>query len=291
MVIAAPNATIIRHTSEGVDPFLFICLRFGFVALIAAPFAYKYRKEITKKTFTYAMIVSIAIFSAVFSFVYALQQAPASYVSIITLITPITFVLYSIKLTGDKVSRRSALGVVLAALGAFVVVFSPIALSQHAEFKFYPLATLLILINTLTYPLATIYSKKANEAGMKIISIIGFSSVVTFSLSLIMMVLFGDMNSEQITNKALWGVVYSGLAVALIARALGTKAYEHIGAAAISSLFYIEILMSIAIPIFVLNEKLSLGMILGGALILLGVYFVEFKSMSKIKRLHLHRHH
>jgi len=70
-------------------------------------------------------------------------------------------------------------------------------------------------------------------------------------------------------------VGYSGIVVALIGRALNVWSYERVGGAVMSALGYLETFVAILIPVVVLNEKLSPEMVIGGVLILFGVYIVE----------------
>jgi len=291
ILLGAPNATIIKYTSADIDTYVFNCLRFALPTIICLPYIYKTRKQLNRKSLGYAALVGLFLSIAVITFVPALKMAPASYVSILTLISPIIFVMYSIKLTSDKIDSRAIVGITMAALGAFVIVFLPVALAQGGKFEFYPESTILMLINALTYPLAVIYSRKSNEAGLNLISVMGISSIIIVAVNAVIVLGSLSWQPEEVTGRALIGIVYSGIIVALIARALAVASYEHVGAAVISSLTYLETMIAIAIPMFFLGEKLSIGMVAGGALILTGVYLAEHHKSKHSSHFHLHRHH
>lgn len=291
ITLGAPNATVIKYTAEGMDMFVYNSLRFALPALICLPFIYKERKRINSKNLSYSVLVGLFLSAAVTTFVPALKMAPASYVSILTLITPIIFVIYSIKLTNDKINSRGVAGITLAALGAFLIVFLPVALAQGGQLEFYPGATVLMMINALTYPLAVIYSRKANEAGLSLVSIMGISAIVIFFVSATVVIAQSSWQPQDVTTRNIAGILYSGIVVALIARMLSVASYERIGSAVVSALAYLEIMMAIGIPIVLLNEELSVGMVFGGALILLGIYLVEYHKSKHTKHFHLHRHH
>jgi drug/metabolite transporter (DMT)-like permease len=156
---------------------------------------------------------------------------------------------------------------------------------------FYPLATVLGLINCVTYTLAIIYMRKANEKGVTMPSMVGASALVVAVISFVLFMAVGD-HSKTPTDISFWFAVgYSGIVAALIGRVLNVKAYEHVGASLMSALAYLEMFIAILIPVFVLNEKLSPAMVVGGIFILLGVYVVEHHKHPHVKHHITMRHH
>lgn len=289
--MAAPNGTIIKYTSTEISPFIFNGLRFGLMAIICSPYIIAARKKITFKNLKATFVVSFFMFSAVMSYVIAIQASQASYVSIITLLTPVVFVIFSLKLTGESVSRRAVAGITLAALGAFIIVAFPVAFQQGASFRFYPLATFFGLCNVITFPLAIIYSKKANDQGLPLTAILGISAWAIFIITMLISILLGDWSGTSFSSTSIIGIVYSGVIVAFLARIMGVASYEHLGSPVISGLSYVETLLAIVIPVIILGEKLSIEMVVGGALILLGVYFVEHHKSVHHKHYQLFKTH
>ena len=276
-LLAAPNATIIKYVTGSLSPFLFNSIRFGLLAILTLPFLYQARRKFSAKNLRYVMLAGLFMAAAVVFYVQAIAYSQASYVVILSLLTPIVFVLYATRMTNEKVNLRSAAGIALAAAGAFTIVALPIALKQQASFHFYPLATLFVLINVFTFPLMIIYSKKSNESGLPLTAILNIVAWWVFVLNLIIyLVSSWKSPSPVIISWQVWvGIIYSGAIVAFTARWLNVASYEHIGAAVSSALAYLETLIAIIIPVVILHETLSTEMVVGGALILLGVYLVE----------------
>lgn len=291
MVLAAPNSMVIKYLGVDLDIFVFNASRFAILSLICLPFVLMHLKKMNSRNIKYSLLAGFYLSIAVVSFVAALQKGPASYVSMLALLSPILFVIYSIKLTGDKIKPKALAGITLSALGAFVIVFLPIAIGQGAELQFYPAATLLMLINVFTFPLVIIYSKKANEAGLNLISVMGLSSTIVFVICSVLALFFATWDSSDFTFKSVFTILYSGVVVALFSRLLNIASYEHVGAAVTSALGYFEILLAISLPIIIFDEQLSFATIIGGVLILGGVYLVEYKKSNHIKHYFLHRHH
>ncbi len=290
-VMAAPNGTIIKYIISDTSPFVFNACRFGLMALVTTPYILRSRKKINSKNFTSALVVGIFMLMAVMSYVAAIKTSQASYVSILTLLTPIVFVLMSVRITGEKISRRAVAGITLAAIGAFIIVALPIAFKQDASFHFYPLATFFGFCNVLFFPLAIIYSKKANDNGLPLTTIMGISAWSIFVVTALVSTVMGSWSSTTFNTSYLLAIIYSGLVVAFLARVLGVASYEHLGSPVISGLSYLETLLAIIIPVAVLGEQLSIEMVIGGALILLGVYFVEHHKSVHHKHYQLFKSH
>ena len=292
VLLAAPNSTVIKYTVEGIDPSLFNALRFGLLAICLTPYMFLKRRKFTAQSLKYSLYVGFFMSIAVAAFVWAIHLSQASYVSILTLLTPIIFIFYSMKLDSQQINRRSFAGISLAAAGAFTIVALPIVVNQKAGFVFYPLATLFILGNCLSFPLAIIFSKKAHQAGLPVMATLGVSAWVVVVVSVFMLPLTWNSTSlPTLTPGLLFGIFYSGAVVALISRILNILSYEKIGAVVNASLTYAETLIAVTLPVFILHEKLSREMVIGGVLILLGVYVVEHHKSSHHKYAHLHRHH
>lgn len=288
VLLAAPNSTFTKFGTGDINPVLFVALKFFLIGLVTLPFIFRERSQLTPSNVRHSILPSVGMAVTVLSYVCAISLSQASYVSIITLITPIFFVIFSNRITGEKITKRAIFGITLAMIGAIIVVLLPIAIKQSGEFTFYPLATVFALINTVMFPITIIYYKKANDEGMPLLSLMNISSwivsiiciVILFIMTIIFKVTFDSPNAP-----ALIAIAYSGLAVSLLSRTIGIKSYEHIGSASMSALAYLETFLAILIPVIVLRESLSVEMIVGGTVILLGVFIVEHH-----KSIH-HKHH
>ena len=287
-LIAAPNGTVIKYAIGSTDPYFFNALRFALIAAITTPFIFTGYKRITKKNFRLALFGGLYMAAAVVSYVWAIKLSAASYVSIITLLSPLIFIFYSSKMAGERISRRGLAGITLAALGAMVIIVLPVAVRDSGSFTFYPMATLFALINTVTFPLTIIYFRKANEEGLTMNSVLSLSSWVVTLVNLGAFLIFLPPVGN-IDGSAIFGTIYSGVLVGLVARAISVEVYEHIGSVISSALSYLETFIAILLPLFVLHEHLSPEVVLGGILILAGVYVAQHHRQIHPKHRHLLR--
>lgn len=291
LMLGAPNGTILRATVMESDALYITLCRFALISVICLPFVLKARKQLLARTARKeVLLASIYLAIGLICYIFALQYSQASYVTIISLSSPIIFILLSGRFFGERVNRRVAAGVTLAMIGAMTLVVLPIALSQNGT-AFYPLATVLSLINCVTYTLAIIYMRKANEKGVSMPSMVGASAMIVTVISLVLFLLFGDQSRTPNDFNFWLAISCSAILSALIGRVLNVKAYEHVGASVMSALGYLEMFVAILIPVFVLNEKLSPAMVIGGILILIGVYIVQYHKHPHAKHHITIRHH
>lgn len=276
-LLSAPNGTFIKVAADSLDLYTLNALRFGLIAAVTIPYIIYMWRRFNKKNFQYSILMGICMTIAALSYSTAIHLSQVSYVSIIALAMPVVFIIYSIVMTHEKVRLRSIVGIAIAILGAFLVVALPIISSGGVSAEFNTLATVFAVLDVLTFPLAIIFSRKANEHGLPVMASFGVSAIVvtivcgTLSFLLVGPVVFDTVASPQV----LIAIGYSAIFVALIARMLNVISYEHIGSVAVSGVSYLESLLSISIPLVILGEQLSIELIIGGVLIIIGVYFVE----------------
>jgi len=284
VLLVAPNAAIIRLGVANADPFLFSVLRYALIILVTLPFLIHARHTFTRKNMKYALLGGVFMAIAVTTFVIAIRLSQASYVAIITLIEPIALVVLSAKLVGERITSRAVAGITLAAIGAMIIVLLPIAIKQGSDLIFYPAATVIALVQCITFPLAIIYYKKANESGLSFMPMMGISAWIIVAVSLVGYWFFAAPNTTLADQKP-WVIIYSAFVVCLLGRIVNVKSYEHIGATVSGTLAYLETFLAILIPIVILNERISFAMVIGGVFVLVGVYVVEHH-----KSIH-HKHH
>lgn len=293
VLLAAPNGTIIKSVMGDLGPELFNVARFGIIVAVTLPFVLGAWKRFTRKNLRYALFMGVCMAAAVISYVVAVDRSQASYVAIIELLMPIIFIFYSMVLMREKISRRAAAGITLAALGAFIVVVVPIAFANQPEaFVIDPLATVMVLVNCLTFPLGIIFSRKAHEAGLPLMTTFGVSSIVVLFASLVMAMMWANWSSVSSivqSPQVMMIVLYSALITSLLVRVMNVAVYQRVGSAAQGGFAYSESILSVIIPILVLGEQLSVEIVIGMALILSGLFVIESHHNWKHRR-HLHGH-
>lgn len=278
---------------NSIDPTTFNTLRSAICVLIALPFVVWYWRRLNRQNAVFAIGAGLCTSVAVTLTTYAIQDSQASYVSILGLMSPIMLVVFSSYFFHEKVHLRTAAGVTLAALGALVAVSIPLIIGGRTSFTLYPLATALIVLACFFLPLATILLRKANESGLPLTSTQGISAAVVMVASFVAsFALHGaPINLTAVPANAWLGIGYSAVFVIFIARVFTTASFERLGAAATSGLNYLGMIVALIIPVIFLHERLSTAMVVGGVMILLGVYLSEKHHSFHPRYWHFLRHH
>lgn len=298
-LLAAPNPLIIRSVTDDMSAMQLSLLRFTIIVILTLPFMIKNMQQIkralqTPKSIRWLLLSATSMALAIVFYCEAIALSQASYVSIIVLISPIAIVLLSQKLFGERVNKRIAAGLGVAFAGALLLVIAPLLL-KHGSIDFYPLATLYALINVALFSLGIVGMRKANEAGLSMTTILGVSSFVGVLVTGFALIMAGVSIQSTfalgMNPDALLPILYSAIVVALMTRAISIVSYEHIGAAMMAGVNYIGSFVAIVLPVFILGESLSIPMIIGGTLIVLGALIVEnILSSSHYHWRHVHNH-
>lgn len=284
-LLSAPNGIFVKMGGDTLDPFVFNSLRFLLITAVTLPYVMYVRKKFTKKNMKYSLLMGLCMTVAALSYVGAISLSQASYVAIIALGMPIVFIMYSIAMTGERIRRRSVVGISLAIIGAFIIVAWPfIAAGSIGNYSIW--ATVLILIDVFVFPLAIIFSRKANEHGLPVMASFGVSSAVVATASTALALVFAGTGSYEaaMNPQSLIAIIYSGIAVALVARLLNVMSYERLGSVVTAGLSYVENMLAILLPLLILGELITIELVAGGLLILAGVYIAETQHRSRKHR-------
>lgn len=285
VLLAAPNGVIVKVAMEEIPAVWVNVFRFALIALVMLPVIIRSIKVMNRQNMKYALLAGVMSAIAVTGYMHAIDLSQASYVAVINLGIPILLMLYSVYLTKERVSKRAMLGISIAALGAFIMIGTPLLVGQGFEQGFYPLATVLALINCATFPLTIIFSRKANEAGLPITATYGISASMVATVSVIAALIMGvSLPAEAIQSNPLilLPIAYSALAVSFLARVLTVAAYQRLGSVAVSGFQYIESFLSIMLPILLIGERMTTEMLVGGVMILIGVIVAEMRFHPKL---------
>jgi len=289
-LLIAPNTTIMRLFVDTVEPMEFTFLRSALIVLVSLPFILLAIPKLNKRNLTFTLGAGLCMSVAAISLVYAVKYSNASYAVVMGLIAPILLVILSSRLMKEKVTSRAAAGVAVAAVGALVIVGAPLFIAGGTDSHFYPLATALMLANSLFFTLGTLLTRKAHETGLPLMANSGMMSIVILAVSFTGMYSVQGLPTDIASfSPQMWiGVFYSGVIVVFLARVLNISSYERIGSAALSSLSYVGTIVGVLIPVVFLGEKLSNAIIIGGILIFAGVYLTERHRAKHHKYVHPH---
>ena len=200
---------------------------------------------------------------------YALKYSLASNVGLILATTPmLTAVVARFLTTGEPFNRQLAAGFCIAFLGVFLVIFN-----GHFVLKLHPLGDMLALAAGLSWAFYSTLVKKIGTRynGIYITRKIFFYAILT----MLPVLALGDFRydfarlgkPEVYLNLLFLGVIASSLCFLV-----WSKIIWKIGPVAVNNFIYLMPLITMLAAWLLLDEHVTLMALLGGGVILAGVY-------------------
>lgn len=291
MLLGALNPPTIKLATEHMSPTMFNILRYAIASGLMLPLFWRNRARLSRRSLYYASLSGLGIAISSQCFATAIHMSSSAYASLLTLLNPIFLVALSAKMTKEKINSTHLVGFSLAGLGALIIILAPALGGGPADISFYPVATGLLLVMAIAYPLATIFARRAHETGSKLplTSVIFVQTFVTLCVSLAIGITTQSISipaSALANPTAIWAVLFSAIGVNIFNRLLYVESYRQIGSVINGALWYLGIFITLGVSVFLLGESLSVVALGGGIVALLGVILSESKLTKK-----LHFHH
>ena len=210
---------------------------------------------------------------------YALKFSLASNVGLLVaaapLLTAITAYLF---MKEEKVNRRWYLGALVAFLGVFLVMFN-----GKFILKLNPIGDFLAILAALSW---AIYSLIIKAIGAKYSGIYITRKVFFYSILTMIPVLFVTdfkWNNEILFDKSIiFNILFLGILASSICFVLWNKVILKIGAIKSNNFIYLIPLITMISSAIMLDEPIKLISVIGGLLIIFGVYISENKNNKEI---------
>lgn len=203
-----------------------------------------------------------------------LQTSQASTTAWIISITPVFMALLGWVMLKERINRLQTAGIVLAAVGVLLVVtkgdFSSLAMG-----RFGAPGDVLILISSPNWALFSILSRgglKDHPAARMMLYVMGFGLLFT---SVLFFTGPGFSEIAQLDGQGWGAIVFLGIACTGLAYIAWYDALQALPASQAGVFLYLEPLVAVVVAAIVLNEAVVWAGLVGGALILLGVWLVN----------------
>ncbi len=283
IIISVPEGTLIRVVGDSLSVSMMTTLRYGVAALFAVPFVLAALKkgQVTTKRIVYMALLAIPLSLDPLISQYVIATTNASFQAVLSLFTPIVFVIISSILTRDKVTRNKIVGFLFAVLGGTVMVALP-HLGSVSATNYGSLPVILMFIQAICISFEILVWRKENERGTPLVVILGVFYFVWAVIAGIMAVLFGEIHQVQnLTTTSLLIVIYLGLIASIFYNAVFTDFYRYVGTTSAATMKYFKKALTIIMPIIVLGEVMSWQIALGTLLIIMGTVIVHEPKQLK----------
>jgi drug/metabolite transporter (DMT)-like permease len=284
IAISVPEGTLIRLVGDSVSVSVMTLLRYTVAAVFAVPFiiAALKKNQLTPRRMAYMMLIAIPLALDPLISQYVIETTNASFQAILSLSTPIIFVIVSTIITKDRMSRNKILGFMFAVLGGMVMTALP-NFSHGAVTSFGPLPVVLMLVQGLCISIEAIVWRRESELGTPLVAILGVFYFVWAIIAAAMALLFGQANQIHHLSVNSWLIVgYLGIIASITYNAVFTDFYRHVGTTNAATMKYLKKALTIVMPIIVLGETLNWEIALGILLIVIGT-IVAHKQTAKKK--------
>jgi drug/metabolite transporter (DMT)-like permease len=211
-------------------------------------------------------------------FVKGLTMTSTIHASLLMLCTPLLITLFAFWILKEKVTMLKAAGLALGIGGAMLLIL-PKQTSAGTQASL--TGDTLIILNAISYTIYFILVKPLmKEYGplqvMRWVFTFGFIMILPFGWGQFISI---DWSGFEWTHIASLGfIVIFGTFLAYVFNVYGLR---WLGAGVTGSYIYTQPIFAAIVAMFVLNERLTVKMVVAGMLIFLGVYLVGKKQSSK----------
>ena len=268
---------LMKKALLGVTPIQLGALRMIFTSVFLLLVAFPSLKKIKKKHYKYIVYTSIAgTFVPGFMFAFAITTIDSSIVSILNSLTPFNTLIFGAIVFGFAFKRTQLYGILIGLLGTLILILKGAALNPDQNYWY----ALLIIIASVGYAFnANMVKKYLNDLDALAITTGNFLLLLIPALIVLSFTDFFatfDMKNEVLMQSlgylAILSIVGTG-----IAKTIYNKLVHISDPVFSSSVTYLIPLVAIFWGVLD-GEKLSPLQILGGIIILVGVYLVNKKK-------------
>lgn len=264
---------------EFIKPFGFIFIRVSTVTTLFFLLHYFWQSEkVERKDFF--LLAICGLFGVVINqemFFLGLSITTPINASLIMIMTPILVFVISFFLAHEKVTWQKILGIVLGALGAFVII-------SGKGFNFSGntvMGDLFILINATSYAVYLVIVRPLMKkyhplTVVKWVFFFGLFPVTIFGIQQ-----FSSVQWHTFTAQVWLAVAFIVICTTFLAYLLNMLALREVHSSVVGAYIYLQPILSTIISIIVGKDELSFEKIISAVLIFSGVYLVSFSGGIK----------
>lgn len=262
-----------------IPPFTFTFLRFCIASLVLAPFVLKqlhtYKKELWR-----TVPLSLLATANVTFFAFGVKLTTATISQLLYCVVPIISAFLSYFILKETITLKKLFGIILGSLGVGIIIILPV-ISKGSSLNGNFVGNTLVMTAVFVFSLYTVFSKKIQNK----LSIPPLLLTFVFTLTTTIILSFFAAREyfinpnwiHQLSSSTAYSVLYVGL--------FGGAAYYMLYQFAIkngtpliaSTTLFIQPIATYLWAFGLMNERLTIGIVIGGVCTLFGAYLVTFK--------------
>lgn len=280
-IIWGISGLVIKLTLVGLPPLIFLTYRFLVASIFALPFflpKISLIKNNTMMLLFYAFLNSTGTLGLLF---FGTNKTTLLDMSLISLFGPLLMIVAGYFFLKENVTKREKIGILIAFTGSLVIALEPITSNGNTSQRL--LGNLLIFASLLTTAVAGLLVKKLMRNNIPT----SFLANITFIVGFITLLPFVLMN-YSITDiltiitttpvKYHLGVLYMALISGTLAYSLYNRAQKTIELSEAALFSYVHPSISAMFALLLLGESMTIQLIVGGLIAVVGVGIAEVKK-------------
>ncbi|WP_046743085.1 DMT family transporter [Kordia zhangzhouensis] len=270
---------LIEQGIKGLTSVQVGALRLTITAIILFSIGIQKVKLIKKEHWKWIFLTSLAgSFFPVFLFAFAQEQLDSAVASMLNSLTPLYTVIFGIILFGVQTTKRQILGVLIGLVGALVLIFAGTNFNPNQNYWY----SIFIALATIGYGLnVNMVKKYLNDLNALAIVVGNFVFLIIPALIILAWTgFFSTIFENREMQISLGYVAILSLFGTAIAKVIYNRLVQISSPVFASSVTYTMPVVAIFWGILD-GEELSLYQLLGGIIILIGVYLVNKRLKKK----------
>lgn len=266
---------VIKVGLTSIPPFSFAFLRFLIAGLIILPFLIN--KGFLKAFWNLIPLSILGTFNIMLALL-GVQRTSATIGQLLYGGVPLLTALFLFVLFKERLSKNKEIGILIGFLGVIGVVLLPI-LEKGNRFSGDFLGNIFIFSGVISWSLYIVYSQRALKVFSPLVVTAAFIwTTCLFALPFFLLELTshpGWWNSS--TQASVLSIGYSSIFTTVATFLLTEYAIKFGGPILASLKFYLLPIVAYFAAFFLLGERLTIGLVVGGFIVLLGIYITTKK--------------
>lgn len=272
------NVPVIKLGLETVPLPVFLSVTILGAGLLIMPFAYKHWKPLRRKDYLLLIIASILSISlGNVALLMGIQRIPSINASLISLLGPFLLFILSVEFLKERLNLRTFVGILIAFAGAAIVIGKPWEATGSNQII---LGSLFVVLNVLCDVIATLMLKpllkRVHPYQLTSLHLIwGTLPIAIYALPHLYAL------SPANAGRDGYVAIFFNVALITVANCLFYIGLKKKKAQEVGIFRYLHPVATAIAAWFILAEVPSQKVIVGAALIFLGIYYSEVKKTSR----------
>jgi len=272
--------TIVKESLNDSSPLLFISVRFSIAALILLPFVFKNLQEFNFNSVRAGLVLGVLLFFPFATQTIGLKYTTATKSGFLTGSLVVMIPIFQLLIEKRKPTKGAMIGVLFVFIGimflssggnSLLSFLNDIGKNFNIGDAFTLTCAVLFAIHVVYLD---IYSRNEN-----IFVLFSVQIIVTAVLASLFTFISAGLNYEQVkfhlSNKLIFGFLYTAIFATLITTAIQTKYQKAVSPTKAGLIYSFEPIFAAVTAFFVLNEKITNFGLVGCLLIFLGLVSSE----------------